>query len=323
VSTVLRSRYRRFTLLGAAAALLLAGCGSGPSQAGSAAIVGDTVIPLSLVQGRLSDYLDRRPEGGQAQQEGGAPQAKLDQTAREILTYKIQHELTLRAADREDVSVSEDALSQALDQAGGAQQLSEGTFFDADTFRNERARDQLLQVEIGRKYADKLSVTFDYFFANNTQDAIDKAKQISRDPAKMGQFIREAEQRNTQKDSPVSGTDSTVTSAQSPQLATTLLFGVPAGTVVAYQPSGENGNWLVAHVKERSTTAKPSTEGVSQDLTGKVLAGIGVRMLQPLADELKVKVNPRYGVWDTATMGLAPSEGEKAGFQIAVQQPKP
>ncbi|WNV82278.1 SurA N-terminal domain-containing protein [Umezawaea sp. Da 62-37] len=319
MSTVLRPRYRRFTLLGVAAALLLAGCGSGPSQAGAAAIVGDTVIPLNLVQDRLADYLDRRPEGGQVAGEGGAaPQAKLDKTARDILTFKIQHELTLRAAEREDVSVSEDTLSQLLEQAGGAQQLSEGTFFDADTFRNERARDQLLQVEIGRKYADKLAVTFDYFYANDTQDAIDKAKQIARDPAKMDQFVREAKQ----KDSQAGETDAKVSSAESPQLATTLLFGVPANTVIAFPPSPEQGNWIVAHVKERSTTAKPSADGGSQELTPDVLAGIGLRMLQPLSDELKIRVNPRYGVWDNSAMGLAPSEGEKAGFQIAVQQPK-
>ena len=47
------------------------------------------------------------------------------------------------------------------------------------------------------------------------------------------------------------------------------------------------------------------------------------RLLQPLADQVGVRVNPRYGVWDTSAMGVAPSEGEKAGFQIAVQQPKP
>ena len=318
MSTVLRSRYRRFTLLGAAAALLLAGCGSGPSQAGSAAIVGDTVIPLNLVQGRLSSYLDRQPEGGQAQ-EGGAPQAKLDKTARDILTFKIQHELTLRAADREKVSVSEDTLSQLLEQAGGAEQLSEGTFFDADTFRNERARDQLLQVEIGRKYADKLAVRFDYFYANDTQEAIDKAKQVARDPGKMAQFVRDAKQ----KDSQAGETDAQVSSSQSPQLATTLLFGVPADTVIAFPPSPEQGNWIVAHVKERSTNARPSADGGSQELTPDVLAGIGLRMLQQFSDELNIRVNPRYGVWDTSAMGVAPSEGEKAGFQIAVQQPKP
>jgi SurA-like protein len=319
VSTVLRSRYRRFTALGVATALLLAGCGAtGPSQTGSAAIVGDTAIPLNLVQDRLSKYLDRLPDD-QQEAEGGAPKPKLDQTARDILTFKIQHELTLRAADREDVSVSEDTLSQLLDQAGGAQQLSEGTFFDADTFRNERARDQLLQVEIGRKYASKLSVTFDYFYAKDTQEAVDKAKQIARDPQKMGQFVRDAQQ----KDSQAGETNATVTSAQSPQLATTLLFGVPADTVIAFPPSEQQGNWIVAHVKKRSTNASASADGTSQELTPDVLAGIGLRMLQPLADELKIKVNPRYGVWDTAKMDVAPSEAEKAGFQIAVQQPKP
>jgi hypothetical protein len=314
---VLRPRYRRFTLLGAAAALLLAGCGSGPSQAGSAAIIGDAVVPLNLVQDRLSTYLAKVPQDGQDAQ--GQPQAKLDQTARDILTFKIQHELTLRTAEREDVSVSEDTLSQLLDQAGGAEALSEGTFFDADTFRNERARDQLLQVEIGRKYADKLAVKFDYFYAKNTQDAIDKAKQVARDPKKMDTFVREARDQDAQ----AGESNAKATSAESPQLATTLLFGVKAGTVIAFPPSAENGNWIVAHIKERTTNARPSGEAPSQQLTPDVLAGIGLRMVQPLADEIGIKVNPRYGAWDTATMGLAASEAEKAGFQIAVQQTKP
>jgi hypothetical protein len=313
---VLRPRYRRFTLLGAAAALLLAGCGSGPAQAGSAAIIGDTVIPLNLVQSRLSSYLDRVPQNGVDAQ--GQPQAKLDKTARDILTFKIQHELTLRTAERENVSVSEDTLSKLLDQAGGAQALSEGTFFDADTFRNERARDQLLQVEIGRKYADKLAVTFDYFYAKNTQEAIDKAKQVARDPAKMGEFVRTAREQDSQ----AGESNAKATSSASPQLATTLLFGVKAGTVIAFPPAAENGNWIVAHVKERTTNARPSADTSSQQLTPDVLAGIGLRMVQPLADEVGVKVNPRYGAWDTSVMGLAPSAAEKAGFQIAVQQTK-
>lgn len=317
MSTVLRPRYRRITLLSAAALLLLAGCGSGPAQAGSAAIVGETVIPLEVVQGRLSAYLERVPQDGQ--EVAGQPKAKLDKTARDILSYRIQHELTLRAAQNEGVTVGEDTLSQLLEQAGGAEALSEGTFFDAGTFREERARDQLLQVEIGRKYADKLAVTFDYFYAKDTKEAIEKAKQVALDPAKMETFVNQAKQ---QVDPQAGEFNAKVSSAESPTLATTLLFGVAEGTIIAFPPAPDNGNWIVAHVKKRETDAKPSKEASAQQLTPDVLAGIGLRVIQPMADKLDIRVNPRYGVWDSAAMGLAASEGEKTGFQVAVRQSK-
>jgi hypothetical protein len=313
---VLRSRYRRFTLLGAAALLVLTGCGSGPAQAGSAAIIGDTVVPLDFVQGRLDTYLKRTPQD--TPDPAGQPKDKLDKTARDILSFKIQHELTLRAAQREGVAVGEDTLSQLLDQAGGAETLSEGTFFDAESFRNERARDQLLQVEIGRKYVDKLAVTFDYFSVKTLKDGVDKAKQVARDPNKMAELLRDA----TAQDLQAGEADKTFTSAESPQLATTPLFGVPAGTVVVFQPGQDNGTWVVAHVKERKTDAKPSADASSEQLTPQILAGIGLRVIQLIADETEIKVNPRYGVWDSSAVGLAASDGEKTGFQVAVHQPK-
>jgi hypothetical protein len=38
------------------------------------------------------------------------------------------------------------------------------------------------------------------------------------------------------------------------------------------------------------------------------LAAIGQRLLQPLAEEVGVRVNPRYGVWDPVSMTVVSGE---------------
>ncbi|GGP59683.1 SurA N-terminal domain-containing protein [Saccharothrix coeruleofusca] len=309
----MRTVQRRFTLVGVAVALLVAGCGSGPSQVGSAAIIGDTAIPLEFVQQRLDDYLDRRAEGPALQ---GQPEMGLADAARNILTYKIQHELTLQLAQQEGVSVSDETLTEAMERLGGGEAASAGTLFDATTIRDERARDQYLQLELGRKYFEKLSVTFDYFFTKSTEEARDKADEVAKDPAKMAEFIRAAQQEDRQ----AGGTGESVHAVQSPGLAATPLFGVPANTVVAFPPDPDSGLWMVALVKERETDAEaPEGDTGAEPATPDALAKVGLRLVQFHADRQDIRVNPRYGVWDSSQMAVAPSEGQRAGYQVAVR----
>jgi hypothetical protein len=42
------------------------------------------------------------------------------------------------------------------------------------------------------------------------------------------------------------------------------------------------------------------------------LARIGERLLQPVAEQVGVRVNPRFGVWDPITLRVVP-EGEAGG----------
>ncbi len=39
-------------------------------------------------------------------------------------------------------------------------------------------------------------------------------------------------------------------------------------------------------------------------------------MLQPYAEQSEIRVSPRYGVWDMAAMGVAPSEAETVGLVL-------
>ncbi|CCH28051.1 SurA N-terminal domain-containing protein [Actinosynnema sp. NPDC047251] len=311
----MRTVQRRFTLVGAAVALLVAGCGSGPSQVGSAAIIGDTVIPLELVQQRLDTVLKKEPEAQKLHE-----QHKLDQVSRQLVTLGVQHELIERAAQREGVTVSEEAVTESVDNAGGAEAASQNTVYDAATFR-ERAKDQLLLVELARKYVDRMEVTFDYFFTKDGKDAVAKAKQVAADPGLMAGFVQSGPKGAEGQQLAKRGQK--VKSAESPQAAGSPLFGVQPGTVVAFAPDPGNAQWLVAHVTARDDNAKGGSDSSTEQLTPQLLEQIGLRLVQRLAGEPDIRVNPRYGVWDTTAISLAPRTEELTGFQAVVRQPKP
>ncbi|KOX21469.1 hypothetical protein ADK67_27215 [Saccharothrix sp. NRRL B-16348] len=303
-------------MIGAAVALLVAGCGTGPGHVGSAAIVGDTVLPLEQVQQRLDIVLKKEPEAQKLHD-----QRKLDQVARQLVTLGVQHELIEQAARREGVSVSEEDVTESVEQAGGAELASQNTVYDAATFR-ERAKDQLLLVELARKYVDRMEVTFDYFFTKDNADAIEKAKQVAADPAKMAEFVADAPE-GTQGQA-LSKEGQRVRSAESPQAAQSPLFGVPAGTVVAFAPDPSSAQWIVAYVTDRKTDVRASSgESSTEQLTPQVLEQIGLRLVQTLAGDPEIEVNPRYGLWDGTAISLAPSEGEMSGFQATVRQKSP
>ncbi|MBM7811532.1 SurA N-terminal domain-containing protein [Saccharothrix algeriensis] len=310
----MRTVQRRFTLVGAAVALLVAGCGgAGPSQVGSAAIIGDTAIPLERVQQRLDAVLKKEPEAQKLQE-----QRKLDQVSRQLVTLGVQHELIERAAQREGVTVSEEAVTESVENAGGAEAASQNTVYDAATFR-ERARDQLLLVELARKYVDRMEVTFDYFFTKDNKDAVEKAEQVAKDPSKMAGFVRSGPQGPEGQQLAKMGQK--VSSAESPQAAGSPLFGVQPGTVVAFAPDPGSAQWLVAYVTERDDDARRSGEASStEQLTPQLLEQIGLRLVQRLAGDPEIRVNPRYGVWDRTAIALAPSDDELTGFQATARQ---
>lgn len=308
----MRTVQRRFTLIGAAVALLVAGCGTGPSQVGSAAIVGDTVLPLETVQQRLDVVLQKEPEARKLHD-----QRKLDQVARQLVTLGVQHQLIELAARREGVTVSEEDVAESVEQAGGADLASQNTVYDPTTFR-ERARDQLLLVELARKYVDRMEVTFDYFFAKDNAEAVEKAKQVAANPARMAEFIKAAPR--SEQGQTLGRAGQVVRSAESPQSMQSPLFGVEPGTVVAFSPDPSNAQWIVAYVTDRKTDVRPSGESSTEQLTPQLLEQIGLRLVQSLAGNPEIKVNPRYGVWDANAISLAPSEGELSGYRATARQ---
>lgn len=301
-------------VLVAATGVLLTACGSGPSQVSSAAIVGDSSVPLAMVQQRLATVLRKEPDAKKIQQ-----QHQLDSVSRSIVTLSVRHDLIVKAAQQEGLSVNEAQITQLINQAGGAEQASAGTVYDATTFR-ERARDQLLLVALARKYVDKLAVTFDYTQASTREAAFAKANQIAAHPDKAQDIIKSDTAAGV-----AAGLNERLAATDNLQFATTALFGALPGTVVTF-PLDQNGaqgtgQWVVALIRQRSTDAPAtgSSPKVNVDqLDPRLLEAVGIRLLAPIAYQVGVRVNPRYGIWDLAGMSVAPTATETTGLVLSV-----
>jgi hypothetical protein len=86
---------------------------------------------------------------------------------------------------------------------------------------------------------------------------------------------------------------------------------VPAGTVVVFQPDPQQATWIVARVLDRRTDA-PSDPAAVTSISRSQLLAIGRRLLQPTADRVGIRVNPRYGVWDPVEMRIV-AEDQQVG----------
>ena len=137
----------RTVIVAAVASLLLAGCGTGPGEPGAAAVVGDTRIPLSEVQGWFDDVLRKEGElKGQLQQQG-----QMGELGRQIASFAVQEELVNHAARREGLSVDEQKITQQINQMGGPEKATAGKINTPENLRDS-VRSQLLTAQIGRAH---------------------------------------------------------------------------------------------------------------------------------------------------------------------------
>ena len=302
----------------AAAGALLAGCGSGPSQVGAAAIVGDTAIPLEYIQ----DWFDRVVTNRERKEQMRA-QGQFDDLGRFLVTEAVRHELLGKVIASEGISFNEqqisDKVTDLLDELGGAGQVSENTVYDETTIR-QRARDQLFALELGRKYFETTTVTFDYTQADSRSQAQDKARELAADPDNARSLIERDFASGQQ-----AGLDQRLVMAEEPQTAAQLpLFGVPEGMVVAFPLGEATGQWLVALIRARSTTDSPSSSPnatAADQVDPRLMEQIGLRLLAPLAADVGVRLNPRYGVWDQVTLEAVQTAGETQAIVVPVEQP--
>ena len=300
-------------------AVLLAGCGSGPSQVGAAAIVGDTAIPIEYVQSWWDRYLSDR----QRKEEVRAANS-FDDLGRVIVTQAVRHELLRTVAKREGLQFDEAQVSQLIDDLGGEQAAVDATnsIYDRNTIR-DRARDQLLAVALGRKYFETTSVRYDYTLADSRDEALAKARELAAADPDRTRSIIEADRGNGIQ----VGIDQEQRIADSVDYAlNTPLFSVAAGNVVAFQdPDQANqGRWVVAVLHERKTDASPSSfaGAVTVDrVDDSRLEGIGLRLLGSMSTEVGVRVNPRYGLWSHVYVAVAQNEGEIPAIVVPMAQP--
>jgi hypothetical protein len=328
-----------------AGALLLAGCGSGPSQVGAAVIIGDRSISVDQVQNLIDKAVREQPYARKL-----ASEHKLDVVGRAVVSQLVLHELLAKAAEKHGITPNYAQIDTQLanDPLNGpvpADASDEAQAVNQVVARARDHREELTDTYLAQGLTDKilpnLSVGFDYTSIGVVADpstgvtpqgaeakkaAFDLGRQFAADPAaatkRIGSDLQYLTALRQQSSNPETvpgfvGAGNVVPAAQAGTLATTPLFGSTTGSAVVMPFPGQESAWLVAMIRQR-TDDKPVATEKAPELDASTKTAIGMRQLQPLFDELGVRVNKRYGVWDAVAMNVVPSAD---GFQGTVLSP--
>jgi hypothetical protein len=275
---------------------VVSGCG-GPSQAGTAVFIGENAIPLEQVQTQLDTALSKGDLIARITAQGGSTA----DIARGIVTRAVLHDLFALRAAEEGIAVTDAQVDAVIAENGGADALLDGSLFDLPMLR-EIVRDELIATQLGQRAVAGLAVTADIVAATDRAEADAKAAALQAGGAEADALFG---------DPRTSARAVTYDAASSPENASEVLFGVPVGTVVTFQPDPQQFTWLVARVVDRRTDA-PSDPAVVSGISRAQLVAIGERMVQPTADQVGIRVNPRYGVWDPVQLRIV-AEDQRAG----------
>jgi hypothetical protein len=291
----------------AVAALLIGGCSLGSSQLGAAAFIDGTEIPLDQVHSQLVTVLAK--EGPQARAELAAGH-QLDDVSRKILTVRIRHQLLQIAAGRAGLVVDQVRVQRLINEVGGAEAASKGTIFDANGYR-ERAKDKVLMAQLGRVALGNSAVTVDYTTADTRTAAKRRVEELSQAGSKQAQQLIEADVR-AGKDAELG---KRIVAADDPIFATTPAFGVAEGTVVAFQPD-DTKPWVIMVIRNRTSRGAQASDHAPQidQIDPAVLEAVGLRQLAQVGEDVGVRLNPRYGVWDPVGLQVVADDNETSGF---------
>lgn len=273
--------------------VLVSGCG-GPPQAGSAVIVGDDAVPLGQVQSALTAMLAKVPAD---QRQAGQDIA----FARSIVTNDVLHSLLGRLGSTAGIAVSDTDIDTFLEQQGGAAALEQSTGLDADELRKE-SHDLLVAIALGRRVAPGLVVTADVVGATSREDAEAKARVLAAGGAASAALF--ANTGTAMRNQQFAALTFPLQSGSAAGGTRSVVLGTDVGDTVAYQPDPQQAAWSVFRVTQRRTDAVPQDPTALSKLGEAELLQIGQRTVQPLAESLGVRVNPRYGVWDPISLAV-------------------
>lgn len=295
MSTVTRIK-ARLALAVVAGTLVLAGCGS--ALPGTAALVGADRVSVDALQSQVDAVLAYR-DG----QQGSSVRTQLPTITQQVLSADVLHQLAQTAVARTHLVVDEKAISDQLAKLDPKVLTGQGlTFVTPDTLP-QFVRDELIIAQLGAAAWDGLAITADLTSATDQADAEAKAKRMAQSPAEASAVVAEDTANGLQA---VSGYP--LSPAALEGLAGSPVFAVPAGSAVAFTL---NQKWQVARILTRTTTAAPDTApdavSAAQAKPNSTYA-LGISLLSELAGNPDVRINPRYGSWDT-TQGqvLAPA----------------
>lgn len=304
-----RRRARRAPVLVLAlgvACAVLTGCGSGPGQAGAAAIVGPASVSLAEVQSRIDAVLSRPDVVANLTSRGNTPAA----VARYIVTKQVQHLLLAEEARRDNIAVSDEQVDAELAKPDTAAMLQGGQLVFDPARQREAVRDELIAEALTAKYLNRLSITVDVTTASSKAEADRKAHLLAAGP-QQANAVFAADGGNAQR-----GVQ--LRAAQVPQSASLFLFGTPAGQVVATQTGSSPDEWTLFRFTQRSLAGPPQGDPAAASVAQlgvQTADQIGRRFTQPLSEELGVRVNPRYGDWDPVYLNVAPP-GENSNLVL-------
>ncbi|GAA2970532.1 SurA N-terminal domain-containing protein [Actinokineospora diospyrosa] len=328
MTTVIRRRSPLIASL-IALGLVLGACASGPNQVNSAAIVGGKTIGVNEVQDLVDKAVKVEPAVRVL-----ADQRKLNLVSRAVLRQLVLHELIADYSTKQRVTVEPAQVTQLAEQISASLQefpddgsaspeaivqQAVNRAFDAEYL----ARDYLLLAQFGREQLSKLSVTFDFTLVAAGEQAaagslrgqaVDKAKQMAQSPEAAAKVIDADVAAGAQ-----AAKGETLTPALAPEIAGTVIFGAPAGSVIAFQPNPEQANWVVAVIHKRGFDGKPAAE---KEDDPRVATSLGRRLLQSTGEELGIKISPRYGVWDASDMNVAADDSLTVGVVFPIKNAK-
>jgi hypothetical protein len=319
-----RRRRRGLVLLSVVVGLVLSACSTGPSKVNAAAIVDGTTITVDQVQELTREAVVREPAAKVL-----ADQRKLDLLSRAVLKQLVMHELIEGYARENAVTVDQGQVDQLARQlTESLQPLPTDGSVTADVIVQQAvnkvidptvlARDYLILLKLGQEAGPTLSVTFDYVVIapGGPEEPTGSLRAKAEDMAKRLAVSSEEASRIIKAEIASGGQaaeNEVFTPAGVGELAGSLFFGTPENNVIAFQPSPENAAWVVAVIKERSTDGE-ADPAAAQD--PRLATALGPRIVQPAVDKLGLTISPRYGVWDVAAMGVAPSAAETSGFVL-------
>jgi hypothetical protein len=313
--TMVIGRSAKVLVTGALAGLLLAGCASGPGQAGSAAIVNGNAISLDSVQSELNNFLANPPAAAAGQQIDGPTEA------RAILSYSVLDQIDTAAVARYHLNIPPQALSELTEAEGGLDKAAKTLGYStAET--QMILRDQVVQLVYANQYVSKFQVNYDELTMPSQSTANTLAQKLAADPANARSVLTSA--ATAVGGQPVLGgkfTGGQIIDQQSQaeqqaqqggQQAPSILplFAAKSNSVLTFPL--DQADWAVLVVHSADTNGKPSASDLQalSQADPNVLYQSGLFLLTSLAQSMNIKISPRYGVWDSIGMKVVGAAGQ-------------
>ncbi|HEX3780670.1 MAG TPA: SurA N-terminal domain-containing protein [Pseudonocardiaceae bacterium] len=309
----------------AVAGLLLVSCDSGAGQAGSAAIVNGQAISLDAVQQELNSELANAP----APADGSQPTSPA-QDARQIVTNKVMDQVVSAAIGKYHLNVTDQSVSQFLDENGGLDKLVSSSGLSSQDIQ-DIGRNDVALLDYAQKYLLKLRMIVDFVLVNDQKTALATANKLAANPGDVKSILQSVAGPSGQTALGQQLTGGVLVSnevqyEQQQQQGSSSggseggsvleFFAAQPNTAMEFQYSSQQ--WMVAlveHVDTDGVATSDDTAALGQLAPQAASAG-AADMLSPLAQQLGIRISPRYGIWDPVGMQVVASADQSTGIEV-------